>query len=372
MTDLPLAGFSVGVTAARRVEEQVALLERRGAKVELAPVLSIDPNRVEDPVLRDKTLQVLAAPVDMLLATTGIGMKAWLDKADEQGLLAELLRHLQQAEILARGPKSVGALRARGLRELWSPDSESFDDVLAHLRGRDLTGLRIVVQEHGRSLSMAAHALRRQGATVLTVTVYRVEAAEDPEPVFRMVDLVADRELDAITFTSAPAVAAFMDAASSVGRRDDVVSALQADVVASCVGPVTAAAFELWGVPTIYPDRSRLANMVRQLESELPSRRAGLLIELAGGHQLLLHGDTVLLDGVAVSLSPAPAAVLQCLVTNPGHVVSRRTLLAMLPSGTAGSEHAVEMAVARLRSALGTRTVQTVVKRGYRLAVGAA
>jgi uroporphyrinogen-III synthase len=41
----------------------------------------------------------------------------------------------------------------------------------------------------------------------------------------------------------------------------------------------------------------------------------------------------------------------------------------MLPSGTASSEHAVEMAVARLRAALGTRSVQTVVKRGYRLAV---
>ena len=36
--------------------------------------------------------------------------------------------------------------------------------MLAHLRGRDLAGLRIVVQEHGQSLSMVAHALRRQGA----------------------------------------------------------------------------------------------------------------------------------------------------------------------------------------------------------------
>ena len=34
----------------------------------------------------------------------------------------------------------------------------------------------------------------------------------------------------------------------------------------------------------------------------------------------------------------------------------------------AATEHAVEMAVARLRAALGTRVVQTVVKRGYRLA----
>ena len=111
--------------------------------------------------------------------------------------------------------------------------------------------------------------------------------------------------------------------------------------------------------------------MVKQLETELPSRRSGLALELAGGHQLLLHGDDVLLDGVEVRLSPAPAAVLQALVANPGNVVSRRALLAMLPSGTAGSEHAVEMAVARLRAALGTRAVQTVVKRGYRLAVAA-
>ncbi|WP_243060168.1 uroporphyrinogen-III synthase [Nocardioides sp. SR21] len=367
---LPLSGFRIGVTAARKVEEQVALLQRRGATVEWAPALSTDPNHVEDDELRAATEDVLSRPVDMFLATTGIGMKAWFAAAERWGTLPELLAALESAEILARGPKSVGALRRYGLRELWAPESECFEDVLLHLRGRSLDGMRIVVQEHGQSLSMVAHALRRQGADVTTVTVYRVESADDPEPMFKLIDLIADGELDAVTFTSAPAVAALMEAAGSTGRREDVVSAFQADVIASCVGPVTAAAFEMWGVPTIYPERSRLAAMVKQLEAELPSRRSGLAIELAGGHQLLLHGDDVLLDGVDVKLSPAPAAVLQALVANPGNVVSRQALLAMLPSGTASSEHAVEMAVARLRAALGTRAVQTVVKRGYRLAVG--
>ena len=203
------------------------------------------------------------------------------------------------------------------------------------------------------------------------VTVYRVAGAEDPEPMFELIDLIADRQLDAVTFTSAPAVAALMDAIGPTGRREAVITAFQDDVVASCVGPVTAAAFELWGVPTVFPQRSRLAAMVKQLETELPSRRDGLTLELADGRLLLLHGDDVLLDGVEVRLSPAPAAVLQALVANPGNVISRPALLAMLPSGTAGSEHAVEMAVARLRAALGTRSVQTVVKRGYRLAVAA-
>ena len=344
----PLAGYRIGVTAARKVEEQVQLLERRGATVIWAPALSTDPNRVDDASLRAATDEVLARPIDLFLATTGIGMRTWFAAAESWGVLDKLVEALGESEILARGPKSVGALRRQGLRELWAPESEEFEDVLEHLRGRDLTGKRIVVQEHGQSLSMAAHALRRRGADVTTVAIYRVVSADDPEPMFHLVDEIADRALHAVTFTSAPAVAALMEAAGSTGRRDEVIGAFQDDVLASCVGPVTAAAFEMWGVPSIYPDRSRLAAMVKQLETELPSRSDGLSVSVAG-HTLLLHGDEVLLDGAAVRLTPAPLAVLQALLVNPGQVVSRRELLAALPSGTASSEHAVETAVARLR-----------------------
>jgi uroporphyrinogen-III synthase len=61
-------------------------------------------------------------------------------------------------------------------------------------------------------------------------------------------------------------------------------------------------------------------------------------------------------------------AVLRALAASPGRVLSRSALLHALPRGA--DEHAVEMAVARLRAALGGPTyVQTVVKRGYRLRV---
>jgi len=266
-----LSGVRIGVTAARKVEEQVALLERRGARVEWAPALSQHSHRAADEDLRAATREVLAAPVDLFVATTGVGMRAWFEAAGSWGLLDELVAAIASSEVVARGPKSLGALRRQGLLEVWAPESERFDDVLAHLDGRDLTGQRIVVQEHGQSLSSVADALRRRGADVLTVTIYRVVGPEDPEPLLRMIDLIAGRELDAVTFTSAPAVAALMDAAGPAGRRDEVVAAFRAGVVAACVGPVTAEAFERWGVPTIHPDRSRLAALVRLLETELGS-----------------------------------------------------------------------------------------------------
>lgn len=365
---LPLAGWRVGVTAARRAEEQIGLLERRGADVVWAPAVSVEPDKIDEVGLRAATDQMLAAPVDMFIATTGIGIASWFDAADVWGLLPDVLETLGQAEILARGPKSVGALRRAGLRELWVPESECFEDVLAHLRGRDLRGRRIVVQEHGQSLSTVAGALRSQGAEVQVVTVYRIEGPDDPAPLFGLVQALAAAELDAVTFTSAPAAASLLDAAAALGLRDEVIAACQADVLAVCVGPVTAAALELWGVPTVHPERSRLAAMVRTLEVELPLRRSGQALTVAD-HALLLHGETVAVDGVEVHLPPGPHAILTALAVNPGHVVSRRQLLAALPSGHATTEHAVEMAVARLRAVIGTRLVQTVVKRGYRLAV---
>jgi DNA-binding response OmpR family regulator len=66
-----------------------------------------------------------------------------------------------------------------------------------------------------------------------------------------------------------------------------------------------------------------------------------------------------------VELAPGPMAVLRELAHRPGHVVGRPELIASLPGG--GDGHAVEMAVTRLRAALGAPVVETVVKRGYRL-----
>ena len=86
------------------------------------------------------------------------------------------------------------------------------------------------------------------------------------------------------------------------------------------------------------------------------------------GQEVTLRGHAALVDGSLRPMAPAPMAVLRALAAAPGRVLSRAALLSALPRGA--DEHAVEMAVARLRAALGgSAFVQTVVKRGYRLRV---
>jgi len=365
--DRALAGYRIGITSSRRVEELTSMLERHGAVVESAPAL-MTLSCAEDVQLRDATVACIQAPPDMLIANTGVGMRGWFEAAADWGLGVKLTESLGGCEILARGPKAVGAVRAAGLRETWVSTSENLDDILAHLRERDLAGIRIVLQEHGTSTSAVAAALERQGAEVTVVTVYRVLPAADQAPLFRLVDLVADRQLDAVVFTAAPAVRVLMDVAAAAGRKQELVDALRVHVIAACVGPVTAEAFAQWGIPVIQPARSRLGALAREIVVQLPARRHGTRIDV-GGRQLVLSGADVVIDGVGVRLSPAPYAVLAALAREPGRIVSRRELLGELPSGHAASEHAVEAAVARLRTAMGADVVRTVVKRGYRLAV---
>jgi DNA-binding CsgD family transcriptional regulator len=78
---LPLAGYTVAVTAARRKEELGALLDRRGARVVHAPAIRIVP-LADDTELVAATRAVLAAPVDLVVATTGVGFRGWLEAAD--------------------------------------------------------------------------------------------------------------------------------------------------------------------------------------------------------------------------------------------------------------------------------------------------
>ncbi|MEV7479944.1 uroporphyrinogen-III synthase [Streptomyces halstedii] len=361
----PLTGFTVGVTAARRAEELGTLLTRRGAAVLHAPALRIVP-LADDSELRAATGELLDKVPDTVIATTAVGFRGWIEAADGWGTGERLLDVLRGAELLARGPKVKGAIRGAGLTESWSPGSESMAEVLDRLLGEGVEGRRIALQLHGEPLPGFVESLREAGAEVVGVPVYRWMPPEDIAPLDRMLDVTAARGLDALTFTSAPAVTSYLNRAEARGMLPEVLSALGHDVLVACVGPVTAQPLQARGIDTVQPERFRLGPLVQLLCARLPARTPALPV---AGHLVEIRGHAVLIDGVPRPVPPAGMALLHTLARRPGWVVSRAELLRALP-GSGTDEHAVETAMARLRTALGlSGLVRTVVKRGYRLAL---
>jgi uroporphyrinogen-III synthase len=365
MTDLGrvLAGTVIAVTADRRSAELAAALQRRGAQVEHAPALRVVPH-LDDESLVARTRTVLAAPPDVVVATTGIGFRGWIEAADAAGLADDLLGVLGSARIVARGPKARGAIEAAGLTADWVAASETSAEIEEFLLAEGIAGQRIAVQHHGSGSDGLDEAFAAAGAEVVGLVVYRYGPA-DPEVLAASMRSAAQGRLDAVVFTSAPGAQAWLDAGTveevmAIRRRN-----LARSLVLATVGPVTAQPLDAAGLTPLVPTRWRLGAVVRALVThyaeEVPLSTA------AGG--LIVRARGVVLDGRPVPLTPGGAAILAELVAARGSVVSRERLQALLPGGSADS-HALDAAIGRLRDACGAReVVRNVVKRGYALAV---
>jgi uroporphyrinogen-III synthase len=330
-----------------------------------APAIRIVP-LADDTELHAATEQLISHPPDAVVITTGIGFRGWVEAADGWGLGEALIGALRRATLLSRGPKSRGAVRAAGLTDAWSPPSESSAEVLEHLLAGDIEGTRVAVQLHGEPLPDFVDALRCAGAQVVQVPVYRWVLPEDLAPLDRLLGAILDGCVDAVSFTSAPAAASVLRRADELGVLAPLLQRLRRDVVVACVGPVTAGPLVVRDVPTVQPERSRIGALVRTLSEALPARAPRWPV---AGHMLELRGHAAVVDGELRAVPPTPMALLRLLATRPGRVVPRAEMLSAMPAA-GDDEHAVETAVARLRTALGApRLVQTVVKRGYRLAL---
>jgi uroporphyrinogen-III synthase len=186
------------------------------------------------------------------------------------------------------------------------------------------------------------------------------------ERVGRLIDAIVARQLDALTFTSAPAVHALFGAAEALGRIEPLLDAMRTDVLSAAVGPVTAAPLEAAGIQPIQPQRYRMGALIRLVCEYLEQNRVPR-VETRHG-EVALRGACVDVGGRRIALSPAAESLMRALVAANGGVVSRAELAALLP-GTV-DDHAMEVTLSRLRQTLGVPgLVQTVVKRGYRLDV---
>ncbi|BAK35907.1 putative transcriptional regulator [Microlunatus phosphovorus NM-1] len=362
MTFPPLTGFRIGVTSDRRSDDLIAALERRGATVMHAPSLKIAPND-EDTALAEETQAVIESRPEVVLVTTGYGMRRWFEVADAAGLGAELTDALESAKILARGPKSVGEVRAAGLEELAVSANDTTAALIDAVEQHSLTGLRTVIQLHAYTDRAQLARLRGLSARLWTVTPYRWVQPAGSDRLQKLIDAACDRQLDAITFTSAPGAEATLAAAKSMGRLGELIAALNDDVLAATVGPVSAGPLRHAGAQVLTPDRYRLGALIRLVTEELGERR--VIRWRTDDVELELRGKVVVVAGKAVVLSRNSLALFK-LLAHDGALVSRQELLRSLPDGA--DDHALEVAMSRLRQALGVPgLIATIVKRGYRL-----
>ena len=270
---LPLRGRTVAVTAERRFEDQAALFRTRGATVLHAPTMhTVD--LTGDAELRRHTEEVIAEPPTLTVATTGFGMRLWFEAADAWGSGEALVAALRRSTVVARGTKARSVCRQRGLEVEWKAPTEAMPEVLEWLRERPgIAAASVVVQLFDPEDHPSTTLLRSIAGAVREVPVYRWRWPDDPAPARQLVERILARDVDAVTFTSQPAVRFLLEIAAADGREAEVVASFNDGVLPVCVGPVCAEAGVAAGITTmVWPETFRLAPMVRCAEAHLVDR----------------------------------------------------------------------------------------------------
>ena len=266
---LSLAGRHIGITADRRWRVQADLLGNLGARVVHGPALqTVDLSRDES--LRLVTEALVTAPPEVLVASTGMGIGLWFEAADSWDLGDSLRAALEGSRIVARGGKAWSAVRRQGLPVAWQAPSETMDEVVAFLAGEGVASARVALQlfdPAGHPSTAALTALCRE---LIEVPVYRWLRPDDPGPAVRLVEQACSGVLDAVTFTSQPALHHLFRIAEDIGAAAQLRSALNTSVLPVCIGPVCGEAARDEGLSRpVWPEPPRLPAMVRLLAAQL-------------------------------------------------------------------------------------------------------
>jgi uroporphyrinogen III methyltransferase/synthase len=253
----PLFGRRIVVTRSReQAPELVEMLEERGADAIQAPTIRIAPP--DDLEALDRAC-AMAGTYDWIVFTSVNGVDHFMRRL----LTVGDIRDLKGVRICAIGPSTAERVARHGIRVDAVPEENRGEAVVGALGPTsELAGRRFLLPRADIAREAIADELRAADADVTEVAAYRTLLAgferDGDHDVYRM---LLDRQIDAVTFTSASTVRNF----AQIFGPEQAADLLSTTVVAS-IGPVTAEAAQQLGIETtVMPKRYTVPDLVNAL-----------------------------------------------------------------------------------------------------------
>jgi uroporphyrinogen III methyltransferase / synthase len=229
----PLWGKRIVVTRAR--EQASALSEQlrlAGAQPIEYPVIAFAPPDDWTPL--DRALARLDE-FNWLIFTSVNGVRFVIERMRALGMEPSLLhRH----RIGAIGPATAAELEQHDLRATFVPDEFVAEAVIAQIG--EVRGDRILLPRADIAREALVDGLVARGATVENVVAYRTVLGTGEHGSDRVVELLRDRRIDAVTFTSSSTVKNFFARLDQSGLNRSEAVELLAPVTIAAIGPITA------------------------------------------------------------------------------------------------------------------------------------
>jgi len=251
---LPLFGKKIIVTRSR---EQASDLSERLRKlgalpIEFPTIEITPPDSFADLDHCAKQLE----RYDWVIFTSVNGVRFFVDRLLSLG---RDIRDLKGPRIAAIGPKTAEELTGLKIKVDFVPREYRAEAIYEGLRKEELRGAKILIPRAKIARDILPEELRKAGALVEVVEVYQTIRPEaDAE---RIRELLAKKEIAAVTFTSSSTVTHFVEL---IGK-ENASKSMEGTLVAS-IGPITADTAKSFGIETaIMPEKYTIPSLVDSL-----------------------------------------------------------------------------------------------------------
>lgn len=265
-----LKGITVALAGPRKAEEMAMMVQKMGGTAVHRPAQGTV--FLDDEELRIGLASWIENPPDWAILTTGMGLDALFQKAEDVGTAERFLEVLSLSKIAARGYKTVNALKKRGLVPDVRDDDGSTSGIIRGLQPFDMQGKEVVLQLHGDPSPKLVSWLDASGANTRQILPYKHTPPRPGELESLLADIV-EGKVDAVAFTSAPQFRFLADFARSQGKLAEMLQAFENTVLAVSVGRITSEALKEEGIQRIVmPEHERMGSMFVELGRYLAAK----------------------------------------------------------------------------------------------------
>lgn len=235
MSKTPLNGKRILITRAREQSGEFAtLLKKTGAEVMELPTIEIVPPLSWKEL--DRVFPRLRS-YDWLIFTSANGVHFFWQRLREKGKT----RLPPSIKVCAIGPATAKQLKEKKISVDYMPKEFIAESILDGFQKKFIKGKRILLARAKKARNILPKGLRKMGAKVDVVEVYRTIKPRGGSK--RLRQLLTDGKIDVITFTSSSTVNHFVD----LLKKEDLQKRLKGIAIA-CIGPVTAKTAKEWGM----------------------------------------------------------------------------------------------------------------------------